>query len=313
MKHNKFTKYIGITVAIFVSLFTTQLAFADVPNLVVNFESEPLFSEVNFLPGNEVVRTVEVTNNSDSEQNIIIEAINSIDESGLGDELNVVIWEDDGELYNDTLSEFLRNGEVSLTSLASGNSEVYSFGITFNGDADNDTQESSLGFDLCVGFEGGDSNCGNTVIGEEEDTVGGSGSGGGTTIPGTGGGGGGGPTNWESLHIEGESVADTDLNSGTALIEWETNLLSTSQVVYGLESAGPYSLNPTIDPYFGYPLGTIENTTKVTSHSVQLTGLVPNQTYIYRVVSRASPPTIGFEQSLILLMVYNLHIILDQV
>jgi LPXTG-motif cell wall-anchored protein len=69
--------------------------------------------------------------------------------------------------------------------------------------------------------------------------------------------------------------------------------------VYGLASEGPYSLSLTL-PNFGYPLGTIEDTNKVESHTVSIIGLVPNQIYNYRVVSRASPPTVSNEYSFIL-------------
>jgi hypothetical protein len=91
------------------------------------------------------------------------------------------------------------------------------------------------------------------------------------------------------------------LNGTTATITWNTNILSTSQVIYG---PVPISI-PSIPPYpysldmnavnFGYPSGTAEDTTKVMHHSVLIAGLVPGQTYVYRVVSRASPPTISFE------------------
>jgi len=61
--------------------------------------------------------------------------------------------------------------------------------------------------------------------------------------------------NAASLAISNERVAEISINeSGTegfALIEWETNFLSTSQVIYGLASGGPYSINISM-PNFGY-------------------------------------------------------------
>ena len=82
----------------------------------------------------------------------------------------------------------------------------------------------------------------------------------------------------------------------TATIQWDTNLLATSQVIYGPVPPGGYILNTGILPYLGYPLGTTENGTKVLNHSVTLTGLAPG-TYVYRVVSRASPPTVSVEHT----------------
>lgn len=63
------------------------------------------------------------------------------------------------------------------------------------------------------------------------------------------------------------SVLDT-----SAVITWQTNKPSTSQVLYGI--------SPNMD------LSTTEKTTLVTSHSVLLTGLLPNITYAYSAISR---------------------------
>lgn len=298
MNYKKTTILIIFTLALFVGAFGASTTVAYAENLVVNFEADPLFSEANFLPGNEVVRTVGVTNNSEESQDIIVESINATDEDGLGDELNLVIKEGATTLYDDTLGEFLRAGEVSLSELGVDNSTTYSFGVTFNSGSDNDTQATNLGFDLCVGFEGGETNCGGTTVGGEGGTDGGGTSGGGGSSGGSGGGGGGGGgiIDHTPLEVFNEEVTDTNNTSVTAVIEWDSNLLSTSQVVYGKESDGPYSLNMTVDPYFGYPQGTLEDKAKVTHHVVVLTGLDVGETYLYRVVSRASPPTVGFEQ-----------------
>ena len=48
-----------ITLFFAVAVFLPAVAHAQ---LVVVFEEDPLFDEANFLPGNEVIRTVEVTN-----------------------------------------------------------------------------------------------------------------------------------------------------------------------------------------------------------------------------------------------------------
>lgn len=293
MNYKNITILIIFVLALFVAAFGISPTAAYAENLVVQFEADPLFSEANFLPGNEVARTTGVTNNSESSQDIIVEAVNATDDDGLGDELNLVIKEGSTTLYSDTLGTFLRAGEVSLSSLGAGNSTTYSFGVTFNSGSDNDTQATNLGFDLCVGFEGGETNCGGTVIGGEGESGGG---GGGGSGGGGGGGGGGGIIQTTSLEVFNEEVTDTNETSVTAIIEWDSNLLSTSQVIYGKESDGPYSLNITVDPHFGYPLGTVEVRTKVTHHVVVLTGLEAGETYLYRVVSRASPPTVGFEQ-----------------
>lgn len=288
--------YLAILLIMSGSFAGMALAVNNVTPLTVNFSATPLFNEANFAPGNAVIRTVLVANNSGTSQNVIVEAINALDENGLGDKLNLVIKEGDTILYNDKLGTFLRAGEVPLSSLSDGANTTYSFNVVFDSNTDNNIQNKTLGFDLCVGFSGGDKNCGNTVIGDENNTGGGNDNPpNNENISGTSGGGGGGGAPI-ILVISNEQVNNT-LNEGetaTVTIKWDTNKLSTSQVVYGLVSDGPYTL-VMVPPYFGYPLATTEDPTKVMHHSVLLTGLIPGQTYIYRVVSHASPPTIGFE------------------
>lgn len=292
----KKTTLIIFGIAFLAGLFAFSPTVASAQALEVDFQNDPLFSEANFLPGSEVVRTVEVKNNSNSSQSVLTEAINALDSEGLGDQLYLLIKEGATPLYNNTLGTFLRAGETSLSALGAGESTTYSFGVTFTPDADNDTQSSALSFDLCVGFEGGQTNCGGTVIGEEEET--GGGGGGGSS------GGGGGIIHSTPLEVFNEEVTNTDVSggptAGTAVIEWDSNLLSTSQVIYGLEENGSYSLNLTVLPYFGYPLGTVEDPIKVIHHVMPISGLEVGKTYIYRVVSRASPPSIGYEFEFVL-------------
>lgn len=257
--------------------------FAAPAPLEVTFSPNPLFKEVNFAPGNQTTGIVEVSNNSGSSQNIIVEATNiSVDTSGFGDKLKLVITED-GVLtprYTGTLGKFLSNdGEVLLSSLSSGTNTTYSFGVTFDsGDDDNDLQNKKLGFDLCVGFQGGATQCGLTVISGEN------------------GGGGAGISGSMTLIISNEQALNiTNVNnSSSTIISWSTNKLATSQVIYG-PVPGPYNLDLTVLPNFGYPYGKTEDGNKVMNHSVTLSGLTPGQTYVYRVVSRASPATVSYE------------------
>ncbi|MDP2651399.1 MAG: fibronectin type III domain-containing protein, partial [bacterium] len=150
---------------------------------------------------------------------------------------------------------------------------------------DNDYMGKMLGFDLCIGFSGGNFQCGDTVIGEEHDTDGNS-EGGGGSISGTGGG---------SIQLVVENESATFLDGGNVVIEWDTNKFATSQVVYGPAVDGPYTLDINL-PNLGYPSSTTEDPAKVTEHSVTLTGLPPG-TYLYRVVSRASPASVSEERS----------------
>ncbi len=68
------------------------------------------------------------------------------------------------------------------------------------------------------------------------------------------------------------SLTHSDETSSSAIIKWTTDEAATSQVEYGL--TGDYGQE------------TEENTSLVTSHSVELTGLEAGKTYSYRVISK---------------------------
>ena len=301
-------------IALLAGLFLLAPVFAsaqEAPRLEVIFTPDPLFSETSILPGDSVSGTVEVTNNSGEPQQVITEAINVSDPNMLSDQMHLTITDDGANTIFDsgdgTFYDFLTGGAFTLTSpLVDGDTIFYTFTVDFLEGAGNDTQKDELGFDLCVGFysEVSGMNCGDTVVSGEGDTDGNTDTqgDGGTTVEGSGGsgggGGGGGPIDLQHLQIENERVVSVDEVNGSALIAWETNLYSTSQVVYGLTSGGPYSLMP-LSTNFGYPNATPEDTHKVLSHAVLLTGLIPGETYSFRVASRASPPTVSFEHDFV--------------
>lgn len=274
------------------SVFLAGMVFAPAvsaqtpDNLVIEFESDPLFSEVNFIPGDGVDRWIKATNNSPDTQSIIIEAINFSNPGELGDNLELTIKEGSTELYKDTLANFFSYGEVYLSDLTGGGGNTqYDLNIKFPEGADTSSMEDTLGFDILIGFRG------------EGDNGGGNGGGGGDTVVTTGGGGsggGGGGSYRRGLTISNEAVFNIIPQEGTAQAFWNTSYAATSQVIYGLVSGGPYYIDLN-DSNFGYPYTTPENTTKVTEHYVDLAGLIPGETYNYRVVSYASPATISYE------------------
>lgn len=294
----KYTLQNNIIYIIFGILFLIPFVVSAQAPLEVVFTPDPLFAEGNFLPLDDSVGTAEVTNNSGETQTVLAAAVNTSDPDGLGDLLNILINDTGGNLFMGTLSDFFAAGEVNLGVLLDSDSETYTFTVSFINTEDNSHQGKSLGFDVCVGFEGGNLSCGDIEEagagdgdgdGDIVQSLGGS-SGGGNSL------GGGGIIDSTPLTISDEQVEELDLNVQTALITWDTNQYSTSQVVYGLESGGPYSLS-LLSPNFGYPIATPETGVKVLHHEVLLTGLSLGETYIYRVVSRASPPTISFEHT----------------
>ena len=269
----------------------TSPALAQVPPLQVIFENSPLFSESNFIPGDSVTRFVTVKNNSGVTGRIAVETINVADPDDLGDHFDLVIKEGETTLFNGTLSQLFDAGQYYLSDLATGSETQYDFSVTFKPESGDESQGKQLGFDFLVGFEGinGVQNGGPTLLS--------------TNTTGGGGGGGGGsngiPGGYHGLLITNEAVIETKLeddNTATAIIAWLTNYAATSQVIYGDETGGPYSLDISA-PNFGYPNSTPEDPTKVTSHNVVITGLAPGVTYRYRVVSHASPATVGYEKT----------------
>ncbi len=281
---------------IFIAVFTVSLFFAPTVsavttanNLVVEFENTPLFSEANFVPGDGVTRWVKVTNNSQDAKSILIEAINFSNPGNLGDNLELTIKEGSTELFSDTLANFFSYGEVFLSDLAGdGGSTQYDLNIRFPENADNASMQDSLAFDILIGFSG------NGDGGSEGD---GNNGGGNNGVIITGGGGGSqGTSGYRGLTISNEAVFDIVPTTGTAEIFWNTSHAATSQVVYGLVSGGPYILNLS-DPKFGYPFATPEDSTKVTEHYMNISGLIPGETYNYRVISHASPATVSFEHT----------------
>ena len=289
-----FLKILILPVVVIAILGFAPRVFAVEAPLEVQFDPNPLFDEANFLPLDETSGVVTVTNNSGTTQTILTEAINIFDNDNFSNLLHLKI--EGGTLFDDSLADFFASGEISLGAISNGESKIFTYTISFINSSDNSYQGKTLGFDVCVGFEGGATRCGGTVVGGENDTDGDGGTGNpppGGTIPGSGGGGGSGQ--FVQLVVFGESVSNT--TASTATIEWDTNLLATSQVIYGPVPPGGYILNTAFLPNLGYPLGTVENGTKVLHHSVVLTGLVGGQTYVYRVVSRASPPTVSVEHT----------------
>ncbi len=253
-------KKIFIFTVLGIGLFFASPVFAN--SLVVEFEKTPLFDEANFLPGESITRWVKVTNNSGQTQRIATEAINISNPDRLGDVLILEIIEGLETRYKNDLSRFFNQGEVYLSDLASGSSATYSLSISFYPGTSNTFQGKSLGFDILIGFQGE----------------------GGGLPPGSGGGGGGylppGLTIREPVMV---IPAQTSVT-----INWETNYASTSQVIYAVKGE-TYSFDLT-QPNYGYPhaFPDPEDLTKVTSHSVIISGLTPNTTYYYRCVSHAS-------------------------
>ena len=93
--------------------------------------------------------------------------------------------------------------------------------------------------------------------------------------------------------ISGESSSSVSTSSVT--ITWTTDDPSTSRVIYDTVSRPDLGAAPN----YGYTNSTVEGDTdpKVTSHTVDITGLTAGTTYYYRTVSKGSPEAVGSEKN----------------
>src|SRR3989344_6222699 len=188
-----FLKILILPVAV-VTMFGFAGTTLAVTSLDVQFVPDPLFDEANFLPLDETSGTAAVTNNSGTEQTILTEAINVLDDDDFGSLLHLTITKEGsgGTLFDNSLSNFFSTaGEVNLGAISNGESATFTYSISFINSANNDYQGKTLGFDVCVGFQGGATHCGTTVVGGENATSGSGGTGNppsSGTIPGTSGG-----------------------------------------------------------------------------------------------------------------------------
>ncbi len=67
-------------------------------------------------------------------------------------------------------------------------------------------------------------------------------------------------------------------------ITWDTDIAATSRVIY--DTTSHPDITGQTAPNFGYAISTPEDATKVTSHSVVITGLSPATKYYFRVISQ---------------------------
>jgi len=171
-----------------------------------------------------------------------------------------------------TLFDFYGDGDIYLSDIPSSSYQEYEFEISFPLEKKNDWQEKTTYFDFLIGFQGeGSENGGSRVL--------------------LSSGGGGGYTPGLTITNEGSEIIAPGCT--TAIVSWQTNYFSTSQVIYGTT---PGQFNFSLGPEkYGYDFSTVEDSNKITVHHVELTGLISETTYYWRAVSHASPATISYE------------------
>lgn len=243
----------------------------------------PLFNEGNFLPGDSVSRWLKVSNYSGEDQEVGIKVTGNSSNcptaaGTLSDVLQLTIKENSNELYKDSFSNFYSAGELYLSRIENGATNVYEFSAVFLPEAGDNYQGCVTQFNFQVGFWG-------ESIGREVEP--------GENL-GSNAGGGGGGVFIAGLKIENENASPVTNNSAT--ITWITNKPATSRVIYASEYES-YSFDWTKPPNYGYPHSTEEDSVRKTGHSVIISNLEPGTTYYFRCVSHASPDTVSAEHS----------------
>jgi len=172
--------------ALGMSMCFVGVAFAQ--SIEVDFETDPLFGQSNFLPGDTVSKTVKVTNPNADSQDVYTELLNVVD-GGLGDVLDVSVTEGGNTKYGTTtMNIFDADGKVSLSTIPGNSSVTYIYHVTFQPQSGNSYQLATYGFDICIGFAGGPFECDNSTDGGGGGSDGGGGgSGGGGSSSGGGG------------------------------------------------------------------------------------------------------------------------------
>lgn len=81
------------------------------------------------------------------------------------------------------------------------------------------------------------------------------------------------------------NIQVTNVTKTSATITWDTNLPANSRVIY--DTVSHSDISNASGPDYGYAnsTATFDNSPKVTSHSVNLTGLSANTKYYFRVIS----------------------------
>jgi len=253
-----------ISIAVFGAGILFLPSFALANGLIkIDFEQKPLFQETNFLPGESVTHWIEVENKSSETQPIGVEVISysSCSSDCFSEQLNLIISNGLPDLYNSSLTDFFKAGEIKLSDLAVGAKIKYFFTVTFLPEASNKYQEEEVSFDFQIGALGTESISGEIPPG-----------GGGYFITG--------------LQIFYEKASE--ISGDSVIITWLTNKSATSRVIYA-SSSEDHTLQLDNPPNYGYARSSAEDSSLKTDHQMVITGLTPGTTYYYRCVSHTSP------------------------
>jgi hypothetical protein len=223
--------------------------------LEVDFETAPLFSAADVLPGDAVERAVMVTNTGSESETIEFTFENVI----FGDLASVMeLAVDDGEILwvFDTFDDVLFTGPHPLGDIAPGTSRTFNFRAALPIQVGNAYQSQQFGFDVRIGFVGAPQVTDRRSGGRSQ----------------------------RFLELFNEQVT-VDVGAGGAFVTWDSNRPATTYLVCGEVSDGPFILTDEA-PLFGYRFALAELKETVTAHGQVLTDLEPGTVYECRPAGR---------------------------
>ncbi|MCA9355786.1 hypothetical protein KC865_04570 [Candidatus Kaiserbacteria bacterium] len=231
------------------SIAVASLVFLPLPasaSLEVTFEESPLFVNTEILPGDSVSRTVVVRNTNEQTELVQVGA-SDVFSDGLSSVMSLEIAESNNVIFSDTFANFFNNLPVDLGQLSEGEQKTYYFTASLPSGSENVWQEKTMGFDLIIGFKGGE-----TVSNRQGSSQSG------TRIT-------------DPLRLFNEQAL-VNLGEGDVNVTWNSNRDSSSYLVCGRLEGDSFSLSPE-EPFFGYDFFLPEELTDDVSHSMILTGL----------------------------------------
>lgn len=178
----------SIVQVVLATALMVMMVFPSVASAFVTPSSEPLFNSSNLIPGTVLSSTINIANpTSGTLTSHIGPGATNDNSDNLGDWLQMTISNSGGDLYSDTLTNFLASAPVPLTAITAGSNETYTLKLTFNDATPQGFMGTSITFDLCAGFADGLQECGIETFlpGTPDDDGGGGGGGGGSSSGGS--------------------------------------------------------------------------------------------------------------------------------
>ncbi len=256
-----FTTILILTAAAAFQFGFAAFAAAEKPDLEVQFQTEPLFDELDFLPGDSTAKWVKVTNNTADPQTVAVEALNVSSDNDFASRFRIIIKNGPVLVKDLPLNEFLSGGEIELGQVAKNSTAQYDFTIHMDASAeDAKYQEKSVAFDLAIGFFGGDKTPDQVshTLGYRAGLI---------------------------MQLAITNVRAQGIGAGVADILWDTNLDSTSRVVFSKEGEGHSFNDGRANFGYGHIYPVPEDGNLVNDHSVGLSGLEACSKYYYVVLS----------------------------